>query len=454
MGDMALPFGSLRAAAAALARREVSAVELVDLMLSRIDQLNPRLGAFTEVTAQTARREALIVDHRRQTGEAVGDLAGMPVAIKDILDTTPAVCTAGLPFLADYRPKRDAPVVRRLRRAGAVVVGVTATDPGAFGVRTAAVTHPQAPDLTVGGSSGGSSGGLAAGLCYAALGTDTGGSIRIPAACCLVAGLMPTYGRVRIDGVRPLSWSADHVGPMTRSVRDLAVVAPVLDPAFARSSGKTMRGRLVIGHVPSYWQDADHDVRQAMQRALEACRSLGAEIREVALPSPDETLEFHVVILAAEAAAYHFQAFPDRLKEYPPVAKQLLMLAKKHRGHHYVLAMRQRADATRRVDALFKEVDFLVLPTLAVLPPRRDAETVRVGGVYRDFTLALIRYTCLFDHTGHPVVSLPVSVLGPGVGTSAQIVGPRNSDADVLTFGTRLEKVLDLAIDYTIRTAA
>ena len=441
-----LPFGSLHAAADALAKRKVSAVELLDAVLARIERINPRLGAFTDLTAETARKEARAVDAANRAGTG---LAGIPIAIKDIIDCTPAICSAGMPFLADRKPDSDAPIVRRLRKAGAVIPGVTATDPGAFGVRTIAVTHPQAPDLTVGGSSGGSGAAIAAGLSYGALGTDTGGSIRIPVACCMIAGLMPTYGKVSADGVMPLSWSADHIGPMARSAADLALFAPMLDPAFGHH--RAVKDRIIIGHAPEYWSDAEPAVRHGMDEALAAARSLGAEIREVAIPSPDEALAFHVIILASEAAAYHFQEYPDRLDEYPAGPRRVLAIARNHRAHEYIWAMRTREQAARMVNRVLKQVDFLMVPTLPVLPPRREAETVRVGSADADFTLALIRYTCLFDHTGNPVVSLPASVEAPGIGSSVQIVARRNADGAALSFAAQLEQALALSIDYSIR---
>lgn len=443
-------YPDLKSAVEALQAERTTSAELVNAALQRISAWNPRVGALTEVLAERARQDAKRVDRCRAAEAPLPDLAGVPVVVKDIIDTTPAACPAGLSFLETYRPKQDALVVKRLRRAGAVVVGVSATDSGAFGVRTAAVTHPQAPEHTVGGSSGGSGAALAAGFCFAALGTDTGGSIRIPSACCLTTGLMPSPKRVGTKGVRPLVWSLDHVGPMTCRAHDLAYVERVLDPGFKHTAAKTARGRLVVGHAPNYWRDADSAVREATVRALDASGEIGAEVKEVSLPDPDEVIEVHTLIFCAEAAAYHFQTFPDHLEEYPPVPRQLLDLAEEHRGYQYVQASRRRSEMTRRVQALFDAVDFLILPTLPVVAPLRGAETVSVGGVDRDFTLALIRYTCLFDHTGQPVVSLPASIIGPGLGASVQVVGPRNSDADVIAFAERLEEALDLEIDCGI----
>jgi Asp-tRNA(Asn)/Glu-tRNA(Gln) amidotransferase A subunit family amidase len=445
-------FADLTAAVAALRSGKSTSAELVEAALARIEAFNPRIGAMTEVLERTARAEARRADRARGAGKPLSELAGVPVVIKDIIDTTPAVCSAGLLFLGDYRPATDATVVRRLRRSRAVIVGVSASDPGAFGVRTEKVTHPQAPGRTVGGSSGGSGAALAAGFGFAALGTDTGGSIRIPAACCQIAGLKPTLGRISTKGIRPLVWSLDHVGPMTRKARDLAIVARILDPRFDRSARRPARRRLAIGHAPGYSADADPEVGEGLVRALEACRALGHEIVEVALPHPDETLDVHGKIFCAEAAAYHFATFPGRLGDYAGTARQLLELAKEHKGYEYVSASRLRVEFRRQVQELFTRIDFLIVPTLPVLTPRVDAPSVVVGGVERDFTLALVRYTALFDHTGNPVVSLPVTVLSPGIGTSVQIVGPYHRDADVVALAARLERMLDLSIDFSIRT--
>lgn len=445
-----LPFPTLAAATTALCRRKVSAVELTHSVLERVRQLNSRIGGLTGILAETAMREAASVDRRRAAHAKLGPLAGVPLAIKDIIDTTPAVCSAGLSFLRDYRPAADADVVRRLRRAGGVVIGVTATDPGAFGVRTAAVTHPQAPGRTVGGSSGGSAAALAAGFCLAALGTDTGGSIRIPSACCATAGLKPTRGRISLRGVRPLVWSLDHVGPMARRVADLEAMQSVLDPQFARTRGMRQR-RPTVGYDPAYGADADREVQAGLKTALAACRDLGARLQPVALPTPDEALAVHGVIFCAESAAYHGDAFPGRIDGYPPLVRQLFAMAQRSSGVDYVRAMRTREAITARVDALFDEVDVILVPTIPVLPPPVDTETIRLADKTSDFTFAMVRYTCLFDHTGHPVVVMPATIAAGGLATSVQVIGRRHRDGDVLAFAARLERALDLTIDYPWR---
>ncbi|MBM3505665.1 MAG: amidase [Alphaproteobacteria bacterium] len=440
-----LATGTLTDIGRQLARRHIGAEELARLQLDRIAALNAGIGALSDVLAETAITEAKAVDRARERGRPLGPLAGIPVASKDIIDTTPAVCSAGLPFLRDRRPKCDAEVVRRLRRAGAVIVGVTETDPGAFGVRTASVTHPQAPTLTVGGSSGGSGAALAAGFCFATLGTDTGGSIRIPAACCQIVGLKPTRTRVSTEGVMPLVWSLDHVGPMTRSARDLAAVQAVLDPRFAHTA--TRKRRWAVGFDPRYAADASPLAAKAIERTLKAARAAHIGVREVRMPAPDDILDVHLVVFCAESAAYHFQAYPDRRNDYPAGPRHLLSMARSHTGYEYVQAMRQRAEITARMQALYDDVDAIIVPTLPVEPPPKKAEQVEVAGRPVDFTWALIRYTCLFNQTGNPVVSLPAVAKAPGVGASVQVVGPLDRDADTIALAVKLEAALGLAID-------
>jgi Asp-tRNA(Asn)/Glu-tRNA(Gln) amidotransferase A subunit family amidase len=437
-----LPYPTLREAASALARGHISASELTEVVLSRIEALNPTLHAFTDVLTAQARNEAARIDRQRATRKSLGPLAGIPIAVKDLIDTVPAICSGGLPFRNDYRPERDAVAVRRLRRAGAVVVGVTATDPGAFGVRTAAVMHPFVPDRTVGGSSGGSGAALAAGLAYGALGTDTGGSIRIPAACCGIAGFKPTFGRVSTEGVLPLASSLDHVGPMARVASDLAVLAAALDPRYGDTARRRPRRRIVVGYDPEFSADADQYSAAALDRALVLCSKFGTQTRKISLPKPAEAIDTHLAIFCADAADFHLAAFPKSLSNYPPMPRSLLELAETLPGYRYRRALRRRAEMRTQLKAVFSEVDFVIAPTLPVPPPLRDAETVTIGGRQMDFTKGLIRYTFIFDHTQNPVVSLPVIDIPAGIGTSVQVIADMNKDADAVTFATSLEALL------------
>lgn len=443
-------YQTISEAARALAAGATTSEQLTNAALLKIERLNPRIGAVTDLLSQSASEEARRADIRRSNGSGRGMLDGIPVLVKDCIDTAGASCSAGLPFLSAYRPDHDAVVVQRLRQAGAVVLGVCASDPAMLGTRTLAVTHPQAPLATVGGSSGGSAAALAAGFAFAALGTDTGGSVRIPAACCLTVGLKPTFGRVSNVGVRPLAPSADHVGSLARCVADVTAVAEVVYDRFVRVPSRPHGQGLKIGHAPEYWQDAAAEAREGMEAALHAAKGLGGQLVEISLPSPDEFAKFHLAIVVAEGAAYHFQNYPDHLDTYGPLGQWLFETARRQPGYEYVQACSQRLDARRRVDALFDEVDFLLVPTMPITPPVREAEVVTLAGVDHRVVPAMVRYTALFNHTGHPVVSLPVSVVAPGIGTSVQIVGKRDHDNDVLALAMAIEQELALPIDRTV----
>jgi aspartyl-tRNA(Asn)/glutamyl-tRNA(Gln) amidotransferase subunit A len=420
-----------------LDKRKVSAEELTALCLGRIEANNSTIHAVSDVLADSARAAARDIDARRAQGMAVGPLAGLPILVKDLIDVAGAHGRAGLDFLADYVATHDALLVRRLREADAVILGVTETDSGAFLVTTPQTRHPKAQGRVVGGSSGGSGAAVAAGFSFGAIGTDTGGSIRIPAACCSLAGLKPSNGRVPLDGVRPLAWTLDHAGPMVASASDLSIIAGVLDPQFdATRSGTPL---CTVGYDPKYFRDAVREVRDDFERALNLLETAGCEVRQLELPDPDHVLGFHMVNLPAEAAAYHFEAFPGRLDDYPAGVRAALDLADQTPSWRYVQAERQRSRARAAVDAALAQADMLVAPTLPVLPPWVGDEVVATAAGELPVLLAMIRYTCLFNQTGHPVVTVPVSRGPEGIGSSIQVVGPRDRDRDVVEFACFFE---------------
>lgn len=436
--------GSLGEAADALADGQLSAAALVDGCLQRIEDANDWLGALTEVLAAQARARALEIDRRRAAGDTLSPLAGVPIVIKDNIDTTPATCAAGFEAFADHRPEADAPLVAALRRAGAIVVGVGATDSAGFEARTPAVTHPLAPGRSVGGSSGGPAAAVLAGMALAAVGTDTGGSVRIPAACCGLAGFKPTWGRVSTQGVRPLAWTLDHAGPMAPCVRDLRLVMDVLDPRLAATAGPVpCRPRL--GMDRAAFADADTANRRAMERVADACRELGAEVVDVTLPPPQDFRLPHWRIFSTEAAAYYLGEEPERVERLPEGPRGIVRAAGQESAMRYLWNQRRRDQLMTQVDALLAGADAILMPTLPVVPPPVSADSVRVGEQDMEFTAAMIWYTCPFNHTRHPVVSLPVLDVAPGVGASVQLVGRRDGDAMLLALAERVEAALGYA---------
>lgn len=430
-----------------------SAVALCEIIQKRIEEVNGRLGALTDVLHESAALEARNVDAMAAKGLSAGRLAGWPIAIKDNIDTVPARCSAGLSFLDDRRPTMDAEAVTLLRREGAVIVGVAYTDSGAFGVISPEVINPNYPDRIVGGSSGGSAAAVAAGLCVAALGTDTGGSVRIPAACCGIVGFKPTKNRVSTEGVRPLATSFDHVGVLSDSVKRVRKVIEVIDPLFNDLphglGGPT--GQVIVGIPTNFFLDANDEVLQQMAFAIDRLKNMEVVVKEVFLEPPDKIVQSHLVLALTEATLAYGQADEaQEISQYPDTAKQGILLGRSYSASEHLLAMRHSRIFTAQIDSVLETVDFLMLPTLPISPPDRGVSSVTLGGRELNLLNALIRYTAVFDQTGHPVIALPVfdkACSGPG---SVQVVGKMNRDRQLLNFAEQLEDLEKMSCDTSI----
>lgn len=426
---------SATAARTAVGRGDISAEDLISHFVARGEERNTTIGAVRFLAADQALEAAQEIDQRRKAGGPLPPLAGVPVVVKENCDTAGVPCSAGLSFRADNRPPANAPVVTRLRDAGAIILGVSVSDPGAFGVRTIEVTHPDDAALTVGGSSGGSAAALAAGLCLAAIGTDTGGSIRIPSACCGTVGLKPSFGALPMDGVYPLIPSLDHVGPMARNVEDLTLMWDAL--CGGRQSGRPTRS---IGFDPQWIRDANPVVAKGLALVLERLERTGMIVKEVELPDLDDILEMHGRIFFVEGAAYHCANFGEDIPNYPAMAQEWFEMARHMPVADYVHACERRVRFTSVVDQLLEEVDLILTPALSVLHPQKDAPQLFVSGKPLDFTLAMVRQTCLFNHTGHPALAMPMkksTVMPP---PSLQIVGRRGDESKILDFGKSIEQ--------------
>lgn len=419
---------------------EVCAVELCQQAISMVQDLNPVIGAFSDVLFETALNEAEASDLRYQQGRRKSALDGIPIAIKDIIDVTPGVCKAGLDVLSDYRPNKDAEVVTVLRNAGAVIIGVTETDNGAFGTRTLQTTNPLDDSLVVGGSSGGSAAAVAADMVLAAIGTDTGGSIRIPAGCCSIVGFKPTWGRITTEGVRPLAISLDHVGSMAKCVADLKIVQKVIDSAFHTADKAGIEDSLVLGIPYDYYADAHSTVHSSMARVVKILDQQHS-VQAVSLPMPDQVLGFHAVTALSEAADYHLGQCSHLLSGYPKEVREAIELGQQYPVDVVIDAVQQRVEAKAMVDSIFDQVDAIILPLMPIYAPAKDMEEVEVGGRVMPVLEAMIRYTALFNQTGHPVVSIPSVKIDDERHFSIQIVGPSNSDAKLLDVSQQLENI-------------
>lgn len=426
---------SAMAALAAIRQRDVSVAELTSRFLARITEGNAAVGAVRHSLADTAMAAALAMDKRIEARGVVPPLAGLPVVVKENCDTADVACSAGLSFRGDHVPSTDSAITARLRAAGAIILGTAVTDPGAFSVRTPEVTHPADPTLTVGGSSGGSAAALAAGFCLGAIGTDTGGSIRVPSACCGTVGLKPTFGALPMTGIFPLVPSLDHVGPMGLSVADVRLLWLALADEAPRTPAKPKR----VGYDPAWVEMADQPIRAAFARGVATLKQNGIAAVEVRLPDLDEVMAMHGQIFLTESAAYHCSNYGDHIGAYPELARGWFAAARDISVGTYVDACSKRVAMTRAVDGLLRQVDAILTPTLAVARPPKHGQTILVGGVERDYTMGIVRLMALFDQTGHPAVAFPMAGGSDPLSSSLQVVGPRRGEQAVLDIAAMLE---------------
>lgn len=435
-----LCFLPARELAGLIARGELSPVELTRAYLDRIERLDRTLRAFVTVDGERALAAAGASERALARGGATGALHGVPVAIKDNISTRHLRTTAGSKILADWVPRADAPVVQRLRRAGAIVLGKTNMHEFAYGgtctnPHHGAVRNPWHREHVPGGSSGGSGVAVAAGLCAAALGTDTAGSVRLPACQCGVVGIKATYGRVSIKGVVPLAWSLDHVGPLTRTVADAALLLHVLagwepgDPSTSRAEPPGVLSGLDAGirglrlGVPRryFFEGLQPHVEAAVRTALEVLRDLGASLRDVDWPTARYSNSATWSIILAEARAYHLPWIRSRPHDYGPDVRTNLEQAEFLPAASYVQAQRIRSVMLREIEALLGQVDVLVTPMLAISPPRIGQATVEVGGKVKQVNPVFIRLADPFNLTGLPAISVPCGFSSDGLPIGLQI---------------------------------
>jgi aspartyl-tRNA(Asn)/glutamyl-tRNA(Gln) amidotransferase subunit A len=414
-----LAFSSLNGAAALLRAGKVSPVDLVRACLGRIESQNSALNAFVTVTAESALREARVAEAEMQRGEWRGPLHGIPVAVKDMIDTRGVRTTAASAVYLDRIPGEDAAVVSRLRRAGAILLGKLNMQEFAIGGSSVPshfgpVRNPWDTNRIAGGSSGGAAAAVAAGLCFAALGTDTGGSVRQPAALCGVVGLKPTYGRVSNLGVIPLSPSLDHVGPLTRGVEDCATMLEAIAGYERRDVSSERRplklhpwpsppARVRIGVPRAFFYEGLHPaVHRAVEEALAVLSDLGARIEEVSLEvSADRT------VFQAEAYASHAELIAGTPERYLPETLAKLRRGASVEATAYMGARRRLMELRRGITDLFAEVDVLVTPTVPVPAPRLVEYPQSIEDVIAWEASSMLRNTRPFNAYGIPTVTVP-----------------------------------------------
>jgi len=445
-------FLGIRALGAQYRESQLSPVEATLAAFERIDRHGQRLNAWITLRRDEALAAAAEAERQLKQGRDLGPLHGIPIAIKDNIDTAGIRTTCGSRVTATRVPSADAAVVTRLHQAGAVLLGKTNLLEFAY-----AVVHPDFgqcnnpwdPKRTSGGSSSGSAAAVSAGMAWAALGTDTGGSIRIPAAYCGIVGLKPTYGLVGRSGVYPLAWSLDHVGPLTRSTDDAQLVLQAIagsdaaDPASARVGfdpgalgSDDLRG-VRVGIVPDFLgNDLRPGISSAFERAIGILRETGAAVREVRVPSVDACEEALNVVIAAEAASVHEPTLGARATDYSPMARTQLEIGMMTLAVDYLRAQRLRTMIMKEFANAFETVDVLVSPTVAHVAP---ADNPHPGMATRGRTRA-VRRTGPFNLGGLPAISVPMGTAEDGLPAGLQIAGPWLQDARVLRVAAAFEK--------------
>ena len=432
-------------------KRQLSPVELTKALLTRIEHLQPTLNAFITVTSDLALRQAHQAEREIVKGRYRGALHGIPIAIKDLFYTRGIRTTAGSKILRNFVPPENATVVNRMRAAGTILLGKTNLHEFAFGATNVnphygPVHNPWDPDRISGGSSGGSAAAVSAGLCLASLGTDTGGSIRLPAAACGIVGLKPTFGLVPTHGVIPLSFSLDHVGPLCRCVEDAALVLGVItgqDAPSLRSprpggkatffpSPKRIR-RLRVGVPKHYFFDRlQREVRYRVLTAHSTLEKMGAEIQEVKLEGIQDTVDLAADIIFPEAMTFHWKWLSKRPGDYGEDLRTRMQSRSSQTAVTYLQALQRRQQYSDSFKKAMESVDVLAVPTIPIVAPRIEEGEVKIGRWIENVRVALLRLTFPGNLSGLPAISIPCGFSSEKLPIGLQLIGRRLEEATLL----------------------
>jgi aspartyl-tRNA(Asn)/glutamyl-tRNA(Gln) amidotransferase subunit A len=433
--------------------KKLSPVELTQVCLARIEALNPELNAFITVTAELALQQARVAEAEIQRGEWRGPLHGIPLALKDLIDVAGVPTTAASAAFKNRVPSEDAEVVRRLKAAGAVIVGKNNLHECAYGgsgviSRYGPAKNSRYRGRITGGSSSGSAAAVAAGLCYGAIVTDTAGSIRLPAAFSGIVGFKPTYGLVSAHGVMPLAWSLDHIGPMARSVTDVALILAAIaeyDPGDPTSRKIPVEDYTAAVRAPSpklrlgvprrfFYEDLDPEVARVIEGALRVVAGLATEVCEVSIPVDNDR-----TVAKAETYAYHAPNLPENAGKYDPETLRRINAGADVSVRDYIAKLHELELLRRNTGEIFKDVDVIVTPTTPVPPPLLAELQADMSGL-RERELVMLRNTRPCNVLGLPAISVPCGETSAGLPVGLQIAGPAGKDARVLAFARTLER--------------
>jgi len=409
----------------------LSATALTEACLAQIAARNDQLRAFITVTSDAALAAAQDADRDFRAGHDRGPLQGIPVSLKDLVDVAGVPTTAASRVIGNRPAAADAVVTSRLKAAGAVLVGKTNLHEFALGTTSedtafGAVRNPHDVSRSAGGSSGGSAASVVAGMALATVGTDTGGSIRIPSAACGLVGFKPAFGEVPCDGVVPLSTTFDHVGPLTRTVADAAAMYHVLARSAPRSPVVRRPSTLRLGRLRGFYEARlETAVKAGYEDAIASIEKAGVAVTEVTMPHAADVAAIYLGILLAEAGAYHATTLDQCPELYSPAVRQRLEMGRYILAEDYLRARRGRDVLRREIERALADVDALVLPGMAIVAPPLGAETVAIDGISEPVRALMLRLTQPFNVSGHPAIVLPCGPAG-SLPVSLQLVGARS----------------------------
>jgi len=461
--DIELSFASIEEISQLFRQRKLSPVELTKLILTRIDQLNPKLNAYITVTADLALAQAKKIETelfspRGRKGYCDrGPLHGIPISLKDNIYTKGIRTTAGSKILSNFVPQHDATNVTHLKEAGAILLGKTNMHEFAYGVTSnnphyGPVHNPWDLARIPGGSSGGSAAAVAAGLCYGSIGTDTGGSIRIPAALCGIVGLKPTLGRVSVEGVIPLSPKLDCVGPLARTVHDAALL---LEPLLQRAKGEpspasigkssAKRGKFTIGIPDEFFLDVvAQDVRAIFDEAIRTLKKSGARIKEISIPLLNETEDAGNQIAWTEATHYHQQCawFPQQAADYGDDVSSRLEMGTKVTATTYLSALDLREKFIQQFHGALNDanVDAVAVPTTPIAAPQINQESIRIGDTDHSTRAVLLRPNRPANLAGVPAITVPIGFTPAGLPAGLQLIGAVTNELLLLQIAAAFER--------------
>lgn len=434
-----LAFATIAELSSRLRNGDTTAPQLVDLFASRIERLGETSKAFISLDLQGARQRAASLDCRDDLA-----LAGIPYSCKDLFDVAGLATTGGSQLLQDNIAENDADAIQSMNRAGGICLGKNNLHEFAYGATGenklyGTPVNPYDHARLAGGSSSGSAAALGFGLCAAALGTDTGGSVRAPAALCGLVGFKPTFGRVSTAGVIPYSWTLDHVGTLTRSVGDAATLFRALLPQQATAAAVNLENQVIGIPRAFFFERCDDEILQGVHALMDFMRSAGASLKPVSMPSMQHTRTVSLTVQMPEALSFHNRYLEQGGHLYSQDFRAGLALGQCLLAEQYIRAKRFIETWRRDMDAVFAEVDAILTPATPVIAPQIGSVEVSVDGVSEPAGNAITRYTSFFNMTGHPAITLPCGMHSQGLPYAAQLIGKHHGDEQLLQLAERIE---------------